>query len=40
MGRGIGRTDLHAAIDTTGRTEDRRSDFDEVYGDWDSLREQ
>ena len=34
-----GRTDLHAAIDTDGRTEDRRSDFDEVYGDWDALRE-
>ena len=39
-GRGIGRTDLHAAIDTNGRTDDRRSDFDEVYGDWDALREQ
>ena len=35
----VGRTDLHAEIDTEGRTEDRRSDFDEVYGDWDSLRE-
>ncbi|MEU4243219.1 bifunctional FO biosynthesis protein CofGH [Actinoplanes sp. NPDC026619] len=31
---GMGRTDLFATIDTTGRTEDRRSDFDEVYGDW------
>ncbi|GIF19200.1 FO synthase [Actinoplanes tereljensis] len=31
---GTGRTDLFATIDTTGRTEDRRSDFDEVYGDW------
>jgi FO synthase len=29
-----GRTDLHASIDTEGRTEDRRGDFDEVYGDW------
>ncbi|MGC5052698.1 bifunctional FO biosynthesis protein CofGH [Micromonospora sp. DT48] len=29
-----GRTDLHATIDTTGRTEDRRGDFDHVYGDW------
>jgi FO synthase len=29
-----GRTDLHETVDTTGRTEDRRSDFDEVYGDW------
>jgi FO synthase len=29
-----GRTDLHETIDTTGRTADRRSDFDTVYGDW------
>ncbi len=29
-----GRTDLHSAVDTEGRTDDRRSDFDEVYGDW------
>ncbi|ROR90052.1 bifunctional FO biosynthesis protein CofGH [Nocardioides aurantiacus] len=36
----VGRTDLHAAVDTEGRTDDRRSDFDEVYGDWDELREQ
>ena len=35
-----GRTDLHTAIDTEGRTGDRRQDFDEVYGDWQSLREQ
>ncbi|WP_327375741.1 bifunctional FO biosynthesis protein CofGH [Streptomyces sp. NBC_01216] len=34
-----GRTDLHRTIDTTGRTHDRRDDFDEVYGDWESLRE-
>ncbi|XRQ05682.1 bifunctional FO biosynthesis protein CofGH [Actinomadura welshii] len=34
-----GRTDLHTEIDTTGRTGDRRADFDEVYGDWDALRE-
>ncbi|WP_405854439.1 bifunctional FO biosynthesis protein CofGH [Streptomyces sp. NBC_00090] len=34
-----GRTDLHRTIDTTGRTHDRRVDFDEVYGDWDALRE-
>jgi FO synthase len=33
-----GRTDLQASIDTTGRTEDRRGDFDSVYGDWDELR--
>ncbi|WP_422738394.1 bifunctional FO biosynthesis protein CofGH [Micromonospora sp. WMMD729] len=29
-----GRIDLHATIDTTGRTDDRRGDFDSVYGDW------
>ncbi|BCL15784.1 bifunctional FO biosynthesis protein CofGH [Micromonospora sagamiensis] len=29
-----GRVDLHATIDTTGRTGDRRGDFDSVYGDW------
>ncbi|AVZ73613.1 7,8-didemethyl-8-hydroxy-5-deazariboflavin synthase [Streptomyces lunaelactis] len=34
-----GRTDLHRTIDTTGRTSDRRDDFDEVYGDWEALRE-
>ena len=33
----VGRTDLHAAVDTEGRTDDRRSDFDNVYGDWDAL---
>ncbi len=33
-----GRTDLHASIDTTGRSADRRSDFDAVYGDWDAVR--
>jgi FO synthase len=31
---GSGRTDLFATIDTDGRTADRRSDFDDVYGDW------
>lgn len=31
---GSGRVDLHATIDTTGRTGDRRGDFDSVYGDW------
>jgi FO synthase len=35
-----GRTDLHTTIDTEGRTTDRRSDFDDVYGDWSALREQ
>ncbi|MFI9255600.1 bifunctional FO biosynthesis protein CofGH [Streptomyces sp. NPDC053069] len=34
-----GRTDLHRTIDTEGRTADRRDDFDEVYGDWEALRE-
>jgi FO synthase len=29
-----GRTDLDTTVDTAGRTEDRRGDFDEVYGDW------
>jgi FO synthase len=36
-GSGTGRVDLHATIDTTGRTADRRSDFDAVYGDWSAL---
>jgi FO synthase len=34
-----GRVDLHATIDTTGRTGDRRGDFDAVYGDWTALQE-
>jgi FO synthase len=34
-----GRIDLNVTIDTTGRTSDRRSDFDDVYGDWQALRE-
>ncbi|MDF8264132.1 bifunctional FO biosynthesis protein CofGH [Luteipulveratus flavus] len=33
-GAGTGRVDLHREVDTQGRTDDRRSDFDEVYGDW------
>ncbi|MGE0170445.1 bifunctional FO biosynthesis protein CofGH [Nocardioides sp.] len=36
---GTGRTDLHATLDTDGRTADRREDFDSVYGDWAALRE-
>jgi FO synthase len=36
-GDASGRTDLHVSIDTIGRTHDRRDDFSEVYGDWDSL---
>ncbi|MCC9306772.1 bifunctional FO biosynthesis protein CofGH [Kitasatospora sp. RB6PN24] len=35
-----GRTDLHRTIDTQGRSHDRRADFEEVYGDWEALREQ
>ena len=33
-----GRADLNTTIDTDGRTNDRRGDFDEVYGDWDELK--
>ena len=33
-----GRTDLHHAIDTEGRTTDRRGDFDDVYGNWDEVK--
>jgi FO synthase len=36
---GSGRVNLHVDIDTVGRTEDRRSDFEDVYGDWSELRE-
>ncbi|WP_203719233.1 bifunctional FO biosynthesis protein CofGH [Asanoa siamensis] len=32
-----GRVDLHETIDTTGRTTDRRGDFDSVYGDWSEV---
>jgi FO synthase len=35
----VGRTDLHASVDTEGRTNDRRDDFATVYGDWDAVRE-
>ncbi|MBT2364964.1 bifunctional FO biosynthesis protein CofGH [Streptomyces sp. ISL-10] len=34
-----GRTDLHRTIDSEGRLHDRRDDFDDVYGDWEALRE-
>lgn len=34
-----GRTDLFAAVDSEGRSEDRRSDFASVYGDWDAVGE-
>ena len=36
----VGRADLHESIDTTGRTGDRRGDFESVYGDWESLKDQ
>jgi FO synthase len=36
-GESSGRVDLHVTIDTTGRTHDRRADFAEVYGDWESI---
>ncbi len=35
-----GRTDLHTTVDTTGRAQDRRTDFDDVYGGWEAVREQ
>ena len=35
-----GRADLHVEIDTIGRHGDRRSDFEDVYGDWSMLRDQ
>ncbi|HUN37575.1 MAG TPA: bifunctional FO biosynthesis protein CofGH, partial [Trebonia sp.] len=38
-GEASGRVDLHVTIDTTGRTHDRRADFAEVYGNWDSISE-
>ncbi|MDP9824238.1 FO synthase [Nocardioides massiliensis] len=40
QGAGVGRVDLHTAVDTEGRTHDRRADFDTVYGDWQTLRDQ
>ncbi|GAW55236.1 bifunctional FO biosynthesis protein CofGH, partial [Nocardioides sp. PD653] len=35
----VGRTDLFEAVDTEGRTDDRRSDFADVYGDWGSVKD-
>src|SRR5436309_1642586 len=35
-----GRANLHHEVDTTGRTDDRRSDFDLVYGDWSGVAEE
>jgi FO synthase len=34
-----GRADLHVGIDTIGRRSERRSDFEDVYGDWSMLRD-
>ena len=39
VGPGVGRTDLHTAVDTEGRTNDRRDDFESVYGDWGAVQE-
>ncbi len=36
-GAGTGRTALHREVDESGRSADRRSDFDEVYGDWSEV---
>ena len=35
----LGRTDLHAAIDSEGRRTETRSDLDSAFGDWESIRE-
>jgi len=35
----LGRTDLHAAIDSEGRRTDTRSDLGSAFGDWESIRE-
>lgn len=35
----IGRTDLGDSIDEQGRTDEVRSDFDSIYGDWESVSE-
>jgi len=40
FGATTGRADLHESIDTAGRSVDRRSDFEDVYGDWSVVREQ
>ena len=34
-----GRTELHLEVDTSGRSSDRRSDYEDVYGDWLSVAE-
>ena len=35
----LGRTDLHTAIDTEGRRSETRSDLDNAFGDWESIRD-
>lgn len=35
--RAGGRADLHETIDITGRTDETRSDFADVYGDWQEI---
>lgn len=35
----LGRTDLHSAIDTEGRRSETRSDLDNAFGDWKSIRD-
>lgn len=35
----LGRTDLHRAIDTEGRRNETRSDLDNAFGDWESIRD-
>src|SRR5690606_4142228 len=37
VANGMGRVDLHTAIDTSGRNAERRGDFASVYGDWSEL---
>jgi FO synthase len=32
-----GRTALHLEVDSAGRSSDRRTDFGDVYGDWDEV---
>jgi FO synthase len=34
-----GRIDLNTSIDSTGRSSEKRGDFEDVYGDWGVLRE-
>jgi FO synthase len=38
-GSSLGRSDLGESIDVTGRSSDRRGDFDTVYGDWAQIAE-